>query len=156
MLFRSYIPSSDQTTCIEGNLSFLAALSAGKVIPFTFLIISIAMMFFALAGNLRNDGNTIFIGTNILLQLSSLLIIAFLVQWILCLVQSQGMYVFGLTMFSFLVIIACNIIFSVLFYLKIKQVDKGYLLWSESHKIEDKILAILSAGFSFHNYRLIY
>jgi len=151
-----YMTSSDQLSCVEGSLSFLGALSAGKIVPFPFLIVAIAMIFFALAGNLRNDGNTVFIGTNILIQLSSLLLIAYLVQWILCLTLNMGMYVFGLTIFAFVSMIILNIVFSVLFYLKIRKEDKGYINWSDTHGIENMILVILASVFSFQNYRLIY
>jgi len=55
----------------------IVALQYGKVAPFPFLIICVLMIFISLAGQIRDQNS--YISSNILLQISSLLFIAFLI-----------------------------------------------------------------------------
>ena len=129
------------------------ALKNGYVAPFPFLCASLAIIFLAIAGYIRNQHS--YIITNILLSITPLLLVANIVQVIFCIFNNNGFYNFFFILFGILSFIALNITFGIKFYKYIK-VDYSFESWKNLHNISSKFINIFGWGFSFHVFRLLY
>ena len=140
------------TKCYQLS-SFAEALSSGKIAPFPFLFVTVALVFISIMGYFRDSHS--FITTNILLSITPLLHFAYFIQFILGLVYTNGAYNFPFVLFGFLANVVLNIIFAVKFCQNIMP-DQAYINWVEIHNISIKFIKIFSYGFSFNVFRLFY
>ena len=149
-----YISDSKLNTCIsQSTTSMLDAFATGNAVPFPFIIVTIAMIFFAFVGHVRDPNS--FIISNILLQVSSLLTIAFLVQLILSAKHPKGIYSIVTSIIGLIAMLALNVIYFILFYRSTRN-DELYVKWKETKYILSKIIIALKLVLSFHNSRLYY
>jgi len=149
-----YLLSSDSLSCLPiDNTNFSYAISSGRVIPFPFFISSILLIFIALAGLIRDSYS--YMTTNILLQISGLLTIAFLVQFIHSLITVNGIYSVVSSIIGFCVMVGLNVIFTIIFCKNLTN-DPRYIMWEKQRNIASKVIPIISSIFSFHIYRIFY
>ena len=139
------------TSC-SGNTSFLAALQSGKLAPFPFLCVTLALIFIAIAGYIRDPNS--YILANILISVSPLFFVANIVQIFLDL-SYDGKSNIAFQIISVACTLILNVIFGILFCRNIKP-DKGYIQWSQIHSLSTKFIYFFGYGFSFNVYRLLY
>ena len=147
--------SSNKASCelLSTGGSILNAFSNGTLVPFPFLISTVAASFFGLAGQIRDSYS--FISSNILFQASLILKIASFTQIIFCAINGSGIPTLIITLIGIISSISLNIIFFFVFRKEIAK-DKSFMIWSRIHYIIAKFIYILGIVFSFHFYRLLY